>query len=644
MIFILAQGKYQNNSILPQQHYEGGRMMEKLDSLDHNRVKECTTSMMLEEYLESTPCPNQDQLTQSVMLESLPCTKKKTLNDKSNCCKVNTQAQKSLKTLVVDSIGTDKDLRPYWNTYTTNLSKQLWSPTRIDCADLVSTSYNGSLKNQTCNSWFSTRILQPKTHQSSLQRTFCQSLQSLLPEIMDSEQPLTKKQEQRNQKKEENKKKLQTKLTNEQIEAIEKRKKRREEIELNKGGKAEKAVRIKVYPTGEQKKTLNQWFGVRRWIYNKALTIINQNKDKKLTKKELRELVINDSNYQDKDQWVLNYEYDLRDEALSDLLKNLKSNLAKGDKFQLKYLSKKRDNSLSVLSKKWNRPRNFYSKIFKPYDKKGECGLKSAEQLPKELNYTSRLIKTQLNEYYLCIPQPLSNGDNQASKGSMIFIDPGVKTFLTGYDPSGKIVIWGKKDYRRIERLNFHKSELQSKITKEKKHSSRYRMKKALLRINKKVYNLVDELHKKLSKWLCSNYEYIFLPKLNFHECKKLNSHSKSNLASLRHCGFFDRLKNKSREYTTNVIEVNEAHTTKYCSNCGWYNKDIKNQDIFTCQQCNSIFERDINASKNIMLRYLTTRVKKVVTLSPSATHESLFTLPPTALLELKKSNMQSED
>jgi transposase len=220
------------------------------------------------------------------------------------------------------------------------------------------------------------------------------------------------------------------------------------------------------------------------------------------------------------------------------------------------------------LSKKWNKKNNFYSSVFKP------SILKSSELLPEELLYTSRLVKTRTKKYFLCIPIPLElKSDNQAAEKSMIFLDPGVNNFVTGYDPSGKIIIWGEND---IGRLLHYKRKLQSKIKKEKKQSKKYRMNIALLRMGEKIKNLVDEMHKKLSKWLCENYENIYLPRLNFHTCKKLNNKSKAKMASYSHCAFSDRLINKVREYSNcKVTEINEAFTSKTCCCCGYQKRQF---------------------------------------------------------------------
>ncbi len=368
-----------------------------------------------------------------------------------------------------------------------------------------------------------------------------------------------------------------------------------------------KAKRIRVYFNDEQHKILKKWFGVRRWIYNKCLDAI-YNKGIKQNMDELRKNIINNSNYETENSWMLQYNYDLRDEAMRDLLKNLKSNQAKDKSFKMKYKSKKdmtvKNESISVLGKYWNKSNNFYSDIFRPEN------IKTTEKLPEKLLYSSRLLRTPTNKFYFCIPEPLElRGENQAPEKSMIFIDPGVKTFITGYDPSGKIIICGERDIGRISRLQHCRNKLQGRIKKEQKHKKRYKMRLAGLKIGEKIRNLTGELHKKVSKWLCDNYEIIYLPRMNFHNFKNLNKKSKAKMAAYSHCSFSDRVLNKAREYPScKVYEVNESYTSKTCSKCGNIDDKLGNKDIYNCKVCNLKIGRDINASKNIMLRYFSKR------------------------------------
>ena len=70
-----------------------------------------------------------------------------------------------------------------------------------------------------------------------------------------------------------------------------------------------------------------------------------------------------------------------------------------------------------------------------------------AESLLTQLKYDSWLVMDHLGNFYLCIPMLLEvQTDNQGPMFSMaqeeggsgvITLDLGVRTFMTGYDPSG---------------------------------------------------------------------------------------------------------------------------------------------------------------------------------------------------------------
>ena len=116
--------------------------------------------------------------------------------------------------------------------------------------------------------------------------------------------------------------------------------------------------------------------------------------------KDLRALCLNAKNFNDtKLKWVLETPYDIRDEAMNDLLKGYSSNFAANrKKFKMKLRSKKDpQQSITILSKHWGKSRGEYSFLSK---------IKSAEPLPNKLEYDSRLVMNRLGEYYLCIQGP----------------------------------------------------------------------------------------------------------------------------------------------------------------------------------------------------------------------------------------------
>ena len=622
----------------PLEHLEDGLKMEKLDAFDQTEENESITSTISRKSSESHRSSN--MITPSVMHVSVPITKSTTSTDKQPCSNNTIQPLKLLKTLVLDSIGTDQVLDPFWNKHTLELSQKLWLPTKIDCADLDTSLLNGSSKKLMLNSWYSARMMTSKTCLENSQMTFLQSLQSLLQKTTDSEQLITENKESLNKKKRlqtqlKQQQNLQKLLDNESVEdklvRQQKDKEYKERLnkqEANKNKRitqqketckknnveympksqkedAGKAFRVRIYPTADQRHVLKKWFGVRRWVYNQCLA--KMNKGDKLNLKEYRKSIINNENFKTVNTWMLQYEYDLRDEALQDFFKNVKSNKEKGDNFKMQFKSRKLINkeSLSVLSKKWNKKNNFYSSVFKP------SVLKSSEVLPSDLKYTSRLVHTETGRYFICIPKPMElQSENQAHK-EMIFIDPGQVDFVTGYDPSGNMLVWGENDSVRIARLLHHRRKLHSKYIKESDKRRKQRLKTAWLKIYNQIENLVEEMHKKLALWLCKNYKSIYIPRLNFHNMKNLNKKSKTVIACLQHCAFLNRLINKSKEFPgCKVIEVNEAFTTKTCGCCGYQKDDIKRNRTYKCNACEAEIGRDVNASRNVMLRYFTKTFK----------------------------------
>ncbi|MEM0245981.1 MAG: transposase, partial [Thermoplasmata archaeon] len=53
------------------------------------------------------------------------------------------------------------------------------------------------------------------------------------------------------------------------------------------------------------------------------------------------------------------------------------------------------------------------------------------------------------------------------------------------------------------------------------------------------------------------------------------------------------------------TIFVDAYGTSKTCSRCGYYNKDLRGASIFKCPNCGLIIDRQKNAAKNIWNKFL---------------------------------------
>lgn len=187
---------------------------------------------------------------------------------------------------------------------------------------------------------------------------------------------------------------------------------------------------------------------------------------------------------------------------------------------------------------------------------------------------------------------------------------------MMGYSPEGTIAEWGKGDMTRIFRLCKVHDNLESRWSQKGvvKHRKRYRLKKAAARIRQKIRNLVDELHKKLTKWLVSNYETILLPKFETSNMvtraqRRIGSKTARQMLTWSHYRFQQRLLNKTREYrNSQVIICDEHYTSKTCGRCGELHEKLGSNKTFHCPHCGVTMDRDVNGARNILLRYLTLR------------------------------------
>jgi len=333
-----------------------------------------------------------------------------------------------------------------------------------------------------------------------------------------------------------------------------------------------KVRKLRVFPTKQQKEKLKQWFGAARWTYNKCVEVQRsgalRGKSKTETAKLLRSRFLKKEVLNGDKAWLQAIPFDVRDEALRDCLKAIQRTLAKPEvrHFEMKFRSLKDESqSIGLRKKHWNKKRGVFSDVFSVQN------LRCEQELPEKLDHDCRFVRTRLGHYYLCMPVDVKSSDSQAplaSQHSTISLDPGVRTFMTGFDADGLCCEWGKDDMTKIFRLCHSVDSLQRRW-KGVRHHQRYRMKIAARRVRLKIRNLVDEMHKKLAKWLCENYRCVIIPEFEPSQMvikgnRKVNSKTASAMLTWSHYRFRQRLLNKAREYSTcQVIVADEAYTSK---------------------------------------------------------------------------------
>lgn len=380
--------------------------------------------------------------------------------------------------------------------------------------------------------------------------------------------------------------------------------------------------KIRLLATAKQRATLKRWMGAARWVYNHV--VVHVQAGGAANQKTLRPLFVHNAAFVKENTWMLDVPYDIRDGALQDALAAFKNGKEKQKanpyfKFNLKFRSKKDPTeSIYVCS------RAFKKESIYPQFELGK--LRYAEELPK-VEHDCRLQRTSLGHLYICIPVPLPPrppavyimppllmGETQAQQQQqqklqqrVVALDPGVRTFVTGYDPTGALIDVAPGNMNRIARLCVHLDKLQGRCDKAGNAKKRLRLKRAAMRLRNRIRDLVNDVHKKTACFLAQSYDLILLPKFETSKMvlraqRRIRSKTARMMLTWAHFRFRQTLLSRVKKTGTHVKIVDEAYTPKTCGKCGVHQK-LGGSKVFRCPSCGHQVDRDANGARNILLR-----------------------------------------
>lgn len=449
---------------------------------------------------------------------------------------------KSSKTLVVDSTLSDKDLTPYWNASCLEMSQKLLSPTKTGCVGSDLNLSNLLPISPIAPSWFSTTV--HCHHNQKWLETSSPLFTSSLVECTDLESTVVR------------------------------------------------SKKIRIYPANPQQ--ARNYLGLSRWWFNRTIAHLQQ-PDTKASLYEARKIV---QTGVDISPWALECPQRIREHAISDAcaaVKNAKLKCKSTGKFQRVKFRAKRDSiqSFGFDATSLKSDSVFSSKQFK-------LKFVATEQFTVELEGT-RMVR-EGSRYFLIIPQRRRYQVPENQRLDAVALDPGVRTFQTFYSEMlhGKI---GAGDFQRIYRLCLFLDRLYSKMTTARCRRKR-RLKQAAERMRWRIYDLIDELHKKTANFLCRTFDRIFIPSFETSQMvTKLHSKTARSMMTFAHYRFKQFLQAKGQQFMCQVIECNEAYTSKTCSYCGRIHR-IGSKRMLKCD-CGATVDRDYNGARGIFLRAL---------------------------------------
>lgn len=485
---------------------------------------------------------------------------------------LNTLTQKLSQKLEEVLTTKERSFSPYWNELCKEISSVLLSRIKTDSQDLVSISSLGSVPLTLAKSWFSTKLnYLPNVRWL---KTSLPSSTVFQQDCMDSEN-----------------------------------------INL-------KSLKIRIYPEPKLHQIWKKWLAATKYCYNEAIAYLRKNG--KVSKYDLRKLILFYA-----PGWVKEVPYNPKGEAVLDAHEAFVNSLKSGTKqSEAGRFRSWRDAKRAIKF----QPENYAYGTWYPLEVKS-LKFEASEPLPaKDIEYER---KQKGKGFKLCIRQqsweqstqlvydkkrwfavfPVEFVPQISDKQTMIALDPGVRSFLTGFD-GDKFIDIGNNDISKVYRLCRFIDILISQKSKLKGNKNKRERQRTQAKIDSlfiRVRNLIDECHKKVAKYLTTEYRLIFLPTFETSQMvaktgnkkRKINSKTVRQMLSWSHYRFKQTLKFQALKRGCTVFDVTEEYTSKTCTSCGHVHTKLGSSKKFKCPNCGHKLPRDWNGALGIFLKAL---------------------------------------
>jgi transposase len=224
---------------------------------------------------------------------------------------------------------------------------------------------------------------------------------------------------------------------------------------------------------------------------------------------------------------------------------------------------------------------------------------KKIQKKKYEINNNVDLIRVNKKDYYLYLLLPTNVMEKKPECSKVGGCDLGIRTFATVY-------IADKSESISIVEYNYRK-ELLKKLNEKidlLKRKKRVR-RKCFEKYERRKKNFIDVLHWSFINDILKECDIIYLGDIKSHSIVKGKKNKKLNreTCDLKFYLLKERLMYKANVNNKKVHLVKEHFTTKTCSSCGKVNNSVGSSEVFECKRCNLNTGRDINASKNILMK-----------------------------------------
>lgn len=333
-----------------------------------------------------------------------------------------------------------------------------------------------------------------------------------------------------------------------------------------------------------------------------------------ITHPSIRESVMkSDSKLTEEEKWQAEIPYDTRQLAVKQAVSAYNSAMANRingniSHFKLQFRSRKNKRQIFCIDRDALKIKDDKVRLFVQRLKSdSELIIKNRDRrhLPAE-NMTDCKILYDGVKYYLVLTIKTDKVEKIEGKKSEIALDPGVRTFQTGFCPEGLAFKFGENQAEQIKQIHNRIDKLNSVLSEKIKSRTKRNIKKRLTKLNRKITLIVDNLHNQCGSVLAKNFNTVILPEFGTSKMQvsdNLCSTVKKRMNSLSHYRFQQKLSYLCQKHGSKLVIVDESYTTKTCGMCGFIKDNVGSDKTYRCDQCNYQMDRDIHGARNILLK-----------------------------------------
>lgn len=348
-----------------------------------------------------------------------------------------------------------------------------------------------------------------------------------------------------------------------------------------------KSFKYRLYPTPEQSVLLNKHIGSSRFVYNLALETKQMAWAGNMVNLSCFDLIKQLPDLKKECEWLK----EINSQSLQQPIRNLDNAFTRFFKGQGNFPKfKKKSNGGS-----FNVPQSVSldnGKLIIPKFKKG-IDIVLHRPIKGEIRQAT-ISRTPSGKYFvsiLCETGEKLKPKAKVEENTTVGIDLGIKTYLVSSDG---------KEFDNPKYLRKAQSKLKYVQRKYSKYKGK-RTKQKLAILHEKVANKRKDFLHKTSSELIKNHDSLAIEDLAVSNMVK-NHKLAQAIQDVSWSTFVTMLEYKADWYGKNILRIGQfAPSSKTCSNCGSINKELQLKDRkWTCSNCNSLLDRDVNASINI--------------------------------------------